>query len=160
MEKTITIDNKEVRLNNNAAWAMEYKDQFGRDIVPVLLPAVATIIEGMSSMLNSVDDVQNITVKTLAEAFEGRTMEILLPMYQIELVDVVINVTWALAKCADERIPEPKRWIRQFDEFPLDVIVPEVYELIMQGFASSKNWKRLEGLKDNLKDLQPLHSTK
>ena len=160
MEKTITIDNKEIRLNNNAAWAMEYKDQFGRDIVPVLLPAVATIIEGMSSMLNSADDVQNITVKTLAEAFEGRTMEILLPMYQIELVDVVINVTWALAKCADESIPEPKRWIRQFEEFPLDIIVPEVYEMIMTGFASSKNWKRLEELKNSLKDLQPLHSTK
>ena len=160
MEKTITIDNKEVRLNNNAAWAMEYKDQFGRDIVPVLLPAVATIIEGMSSIFSGEDDVQNITLQTLAEAFEGRAMEILLPMYQIELVDVVINVTWALAKCADENIPEPKRWIRQFEEFPLDVIVPEVYELIMKGFSSSKNWKRLEELRDNLKDLQPLHSTK
>lgn len=160
MEKIITIDNKEVRLNNNAAWAMEYKDQFGRDIVPVLLPAVATIIEGMSSIFIGEDDVQNITLQTLAEAFEGRAMEILLPMYQIELVDVVINVTWALAKCADENIPEPKRWIRQFDEFPLDVIVPEVYELIMKGFSSSKNWKRLEGLRDSLKDLQPLHSTK
>ena len=160
MEKTITIDNKEVRLNNNAAWAMEYKDQFGRDIVPVLLPAVTTIIEGMSSIFSGEDDVQNITLQTLAEAFEGRAMEILLPMYQIELVDVVINVTWALAKCADENIPEPKRWIRQFEEFPLDVIVPEVYELIMKGFSSSKNWKRLEELRDNLKDLQPLHSTK
>ena len=160
MEKTITIDNKEVRLNNNAAWAMEYRDQFGRDIVPVLLPAVATMIEGLSSLFNEADDIQNITAKTLAEALEGRAMEILLPMYQIELVDVVINVTWALAKCADENIPDPKRWIRQFDEFPLDIIVPEVYEMIMKGFSSSKNWKRLEGLKDNLKDLQPLHSMK
>ena len=138
MEKTITIDNKEVRLNNNAAWAMEYRDQFGRDIVPVLLPAVATMIEGLSSLFNEADDIQNITAKTLAEALEGRAMEILLPMYQIELVDVVINVTWALAKCADENIPDPKRWIRQFDEFPLDIIVPEVYEMIMKGFSSSK----------------------
>ena len=121
---------------------------------------LTTIIEGMSSIFSGEDDVQNITLQTLAEAFEGRAMEILLPMYQIELVDVVINVTWALAKCADENIPEPKRWIRQFEEFPLDVIVPEVYELIMKGFSSSKNWKRLEELRDNLKDLQPLHSTK
>lgn len=155
MEKTITIDNKEVRLNNNAAWAMEYKDQFGRDIVPVLLPAVATIIEGLSSVLTEADDVQNITAKTIAEAIEGRTMDVLLPMFQVEFVDVVINVTWALAKCADEDIPEPKRWIRQFDEFPLDAIVPEVYELIMKGFASSKNWKRLEALKESLAKLQP-----
>lgn len=160
MEKTITIDNKEIRLNNNAAWAIEYRDQFGRDIVPVLLPAVATIIEGLSSVLADSDDVQDITARNLAEALEGRAMEILLPMFQIELVDVVINVTWALAKCADERIPEPKKWIRQFDEFPLDIIVPEVYEMIMCGFTSSKNWKRLEDLKKNLMDLQPLHLTK
>lgn len=160
MEKTITIDNKDVRLNNNAAWAMEYKDQFGRDIVPVILPAVGAIIEALASVIPEAEGKKEFGPKELAEAVEGRAMDILLPMFQVEFVDIVINVTWALAKCADEDIPEPKRWIRQFDEFPLDIIVPEVYELIMMGFASSKNWKRLEELKESLKILRPLHSTK
>lgn len=157
MEKTITIDNKDIRLNNNAAWAMEYRDQFGKDIIPVILPAIASIIEALASILPETDGKAEFTTKDIAEAIEGRAVEVLLPMYQVEFVDIVINITWALAKCADENIPEPKRWIRQFDEFPLDVIVPEVYELIMMGFTSSKNWKRLEELKENLKRLQPLH---
>lgn len=160
MEKTIKIDGKEVTLNNNAAWCMEYKDQFGRDILPALLPVIASAVEGIASVLADKED-QSLGVKDLAEAIEGRSMEILLPMLQVEFNDVIIGVTWALAKCANEDIPEPKRWIRQFDTFPLDIIVPEVYDLVISGFTSSKNLERLENVKESLKSLQPtLHSTK
>lgn len=159
MEKTIKIGDKDVRLNNNAAWCMEYKDQFGRDILPALLPVIASAFEGLASVFADKTD-KNIDAQEIAEAIEGRTMEILLPMLQVEFNDVIIGVTWALAKCADEDIPDPKRWIRQFDTFPLDVIVPEVYELVITGFTSSKNLKRLEKVKNSLKDLQPLQSTK
>lgn len=159
MEKTIKIDGKEVTLNNNAAWCMEYKDQFGRDILPALLPVIASAVEGIASVLADKED-QSLGVKVLAQAIEGRSMEILLPMLQVEFNDVIIGVTWALAKCANEDIPEPKRWIRQFDTFPLDIIVPEVYDLVISGFTSSKNLERLENVKENLKSLQPtLHST-
>ena len=159
MEKTIKIDGKEVTLNNNAAWCMEYKDQFGRDILPALLPVIASAVEGIASVLADKED-QSLGVKDLAQAIEGRSMEILLPMLQVEFNDVIIGVTWALAKCANEDIPEPKRWIRQFDTFPLDIIVPEVYDLVISGFTSSKNLERLENVKENLKNLQPtLHST-
>lgn len=160
MEKTIKIDGKEVTLNNNAAWCMEYKDQFGRDILPALLPVIASAVEGIASVLADKED-QSLGVKDLAQAIEGRSMEILLPMLQVEFNDVIIGVTWALAKCANEDIPEPKRWIRQFDTFPLDIIVPEVYDLVISGFTSSKNLERLENVKENLKSLQPMsHSTK
>ena len=154
MEKTIKIGDIDVRLNNNAAWCMEYKDQFGRDILPVLLPVIASAAEGLASVLENKTD-KKIEIQDLAEAVEGRVMDILLPMFQVEFNDVIIGVTWALAKCADEDIPEPKRWIRQFDVFPLDVVVPEVYELVMKGFTSIKNLKRLETVKETLKDLQP-----
>jgi len=154
MEKTIKIGEIDVKLNNNAAWCMEYKDQFGRDILPVLLPVIASAAEGLASVLENKTD-KKIEIQDLAEAVEGRVMDILLPMFQVEFNDVIIGVTWALAKCADEDIPEPKRWIRQFDVFPLDVVVPEVYELVMKGFTSIKNLKRLETVKETLKDLQP-----
>lgn len=159
MEKIITIDGKDVKLNNNGAWAMEYQDQFGKDILPVLLPLVASIAEGIAAVLADTKD--DLSAKAIAEAIQGQTMEILAPIYQTEVVDLVYNVTWALAKNADPDIPEPKRWIRQFDNFPLDVIVPEVYGMIMQGFTSSKNWTRLEKIKSDLvKTLQPLQLTK
>ena len=154
MEKIINIEGQELKLNNQVAWTMEYKDQFGRDIVPVIMPMVSAIVEGLASVISE-NDTTELSAKQISEAFQGRSMEILLPMFQVEFVDIILNVTWALAKCADETIPEPKKWIRQFETFPLDVIVPEVYQLVMQGFVSSKNWARLKEMSEKLQILRP-----
>lgn len=149
MEKVIKIGKQEVKLNNNAAWTMEYRDQFNKDILPVLLPAMASVMESVSTIVAGTDE---LSVKSIAEALEGRAIDVLLPMYQMEFVDIVINVTWAMAKAADENILPPKQWIKQFDAFPLDVIIPEVFDLTLKGFTSSKNLKRLKTM---LKNLQP-----
>lgn len=158
MEKIVKIGKQEVKLNNNAAWTMEYRDQFGKDIIPALMPVLASMIEGVSSIIAE-NGTDKVSVEKLATALEGRSMEILLPLFQVEFVDTIINVTWAMAKAADESIDPPKKWIRQFDVFPLDVIAPAVYELIFKGFVSSKNLKRLKSLGENLKNLQPSRST-
>ena len=91
----------------------------------------------------------------IAEALEGRAMEVLLPMFQAEFVDLIVNVTWSMAKAADESIEPPKKWVRQFEEFPLDIVGPAVFDLIMKGFVSSKNLKRLKKIGSDLKNLQP-----
>ena len=158
MEKIIKIGKQEVKLNNNAAWTMEYKDQFGKDIIPAIMPVLASMIEGVSSLIVEAG-TDEIRIDTLASALEGRSMDILLPMFQVEFVDTIINVTWAMAKAADEDIDPPKKWIRQFETFPLDIVAPTVYELIFKGFVSSKNLKRLKNLGTSLKNLQPSHST-
>lgn len=158
MEKIIKIGKQDVRLNNNVAWTMEYRDQFGKDIVPVLMPVIASALEGISAIVAETGKTE-INAVDIADALEGRTMEVLLPMFQVEFVDVIINVTWAMAKAADENIEPPKRWVRQFEEFPLDVVFPAVYELVVKGFVSSKNLKRLKKLGASLKNLQPSHST-
>ena len=158
MEKIIKIGDKEVRLNNNVAWTMEYRDQFGKDIVPALMPVIASMMEGVSTIVAE-SGKSELSVSDIAEAMQGRTMEILLPMFQVEFVDVIINVTWAMAKAADESIDPPKRWVRQFEEFPLDIIGPAVYELVLKGFVSSKNLKRLKKAGASLKTLQPSLST-
>lgn len=80
-------------------------------------------------------------------------------MFQAEFVDLVVNVTWAMAKAADENIETPKRWVRQFEEFPLDVVGPAVYDLVLKGFVSSKNLRRLKKIGNELRNLQPSHST-
>lgn len=154
MEKIINIEGVDLKLNNQAAWTMEYKDQFGKDIVPVLMPIVSAMVEGLASVISDTDGT-SFTAKEIAEAFQGRAVDILLPMYQVEFVDIIINVTWAMAKCADENIPEPKRWIRQFEKFPVDIIGPEIYDLAMTGFVSSKNLERLETMREKLKVLRP-----
>lgn len=158
MEKIIKIGKQEVRLNNNVAWTMEYRDQFGKDIVPALMPVIASMIEGVSTIVAETGKSE-ISVSDIADAIQGRAMEVLLPMFQVEFVDVVINVTWAMAKAADENIAPPKQWVKQFETFPLDVVAPAVYDLVLKGFVSSKNLKRLKGIGASLKNLQPSHST-
>lgn len=156
MEKIITIGNKEVRLDNSVAWTMEYKDQFGKDILPVVMPFVASALEGFATIAADADEM---TLKGIAESLEGRAMDVLLPMFQADFVDLVVYVTWSMAKAADETIEPPKQWVRQFETFPLDVVAPEVFGLVLKGFASSKNLERLKKLGENLKTLQPSNST-
>ena len=158
MEKIIKIGKQEVRLNNNVAWTMEYRDQFGKDIVPALMPILASLMEGVSTIISE-SGSNEVTMADIADAVQGRSMEVLLPMFQVEFVDTIINVTWAMAKAADEDIEPPKRWVRQFEEFPLDVVVPAVYELVLKGFVSSKNLKRLKKVSASLRNLQPSLST-
>ena len=155
MEKVIKIGKQEVRLNNNVAWTMEYRDQFGKDIVPVVMPLLASMMEGVSTIMADAGKDGELTMGGIAEALEGRTMEVLMPMFQAEFVDLVVNVTWAMAKAADEGIAPPKQWVRQFEEFPIDIVGPAVFDLVLKGFVSSKNLKRLKKIGDSVKTLQP-----
>lgn len=159
MERIINIGNKEVRLNNNVAWTMEYRDQFGKDILPAVMPLLASMIEGVSTIVAEAGEGGEMTTASIAEALQGRSFDVLMPMYQAEFVDLVINVTWAMAKAADESIEPPKRWVRQFEEFPLDEVGPAVFDMVLKGFVSSKNLKRLKGIGESLRSLQPSHST-
>jgi len=155
MEKIVKIGNQEVKLNNNMAWTMEYRDQFGKDILPVIMPLLASMIEGVSTVVAEASETGELTTTNIAEALEGRAMEVLLPMFQAEFVDLAINVTWSMAKVADESIDPPKRWVRQFDEFPLDVVGPAVFDMVLKGFVSSKNLRRLKKIGESIKTLQP-----
>ena len=156
MEKIVKIGNTEVRLDNSVAWTMEYKDQFGKDILPVIMPFVTSALEGIATVAADADE---LTMRGIAESLEGRAMDVLLPMFQADFVDLVVNVAWAMAKAADESIEPPKQWVRQFDSFPLDEIVPEIFGMAFKGFASSKNLERLKTIGENLKNLQPLNLT-
>lgn len=149
MEKIIKIDDStEIRLSNNVGWLMEYQDQFGHDIVPDLMPvlgAVLELIEGMGGTI-SVKDARDL-VKGIPAGAAGSA---LVELSGLRMTDI-INIVWALAKAADPNIDPPRQWVRQFDTFPLDVIVPEVFMLVAQGVMSSKNWTRLQRA---AKDLQ------
>ena len=158
MENIIKIGEKEVRLNNNLAWTMEYRDQFGKDILPVIMPMIASVMEMASSVINE-SNGDSVNLDDLASAVQGRALDILLPLFQVEFVETIINVTWAMAKAADESIDPPKKWIRQFDEFPLDIILPEIWDLLLKGLLSSKNRERLTSIRKKIKASQPLLST-
>lgn len=135
MIKSIRIDdNTEITLSNNIGWAMEYREQFGHDIIPDLLPAISAII----TMLGELDKKFNIK-----KIDKDILQDALVNLAGLQFVDF-INLIWAMAKTADEKIPEPKKWVKQFEIFPLDVIAPEMFNLLIEGLVSSKNLPSLK----------------
>ena len=155
MEKTIKIGDKEVRLNNNVGWTMNYRDQFGHDIVPSIMPFFIGGIDIIKGLIEGIEDSDGVDVAGILKAADTDALvDAAIHLSGVEMTDV-INITWSLAKTADEDIPEPRIWVKQFETFPLDEIVPEVVALILAGMSSSKN---LERLKRAIKDLQPKNS--
>ena len=69
MEKIIKIGKQEVRLNNNVAWTMEYRDQFGKDIVPALMPILASLMEGVSTIISE-SGSNEVTMADIADAVD------------------------------------------------------------------------------------------
>lgn len=148
MEKKVKLDSKNsILLDNNVGWLFIYKDQFGRDIVPSLVPVLNAGIDlvfGIYKELGgeiSREKIMQIDPAALTDAIYAAS--------GIEAVDL-LNIVWALAKNADDEIPEPREWVRQFDTFPLDVIAPVVFELVFKSMVSTKNLKRLQSLKESL----------
>lgn len=155
MEKTIKIGKKEVRLSNNFSWAMIYRDQFGHDILSTLTPMMAAALDVASGILSEAGANGKIEVADLIGVLDGdKFIDAVIHMSGFESVEI-IYITWAMAKACDDDIPDPKTWIREFDSFPLDTIVPEVFSLALKGLASSKNLKRLKDLTKQIKVVQP-----
>lgn len=155
MENTIKIGDKSVRLSNNIGWTIEYRNQFGRDIVPAIMPGIASILDIMTGVVNETGKIRDIEISDIFSALSGDTItDALIHMSGLEFVDF-LNITWAMAKAADESIPDPREWVRDFDNFPIDVIAPVVFEMAVKGMTSSKNWTRLTNLKNQIKVSQP-----
>lgn len=159
MIRTLEFGNKEVRLSNNISWTMIYRDQFGHDIVSALVPMLAAGLDVISDFLGDVDTSQPVNAADIMKNIDGDALlDALAHLSGVEFVDL-INITWAMAKAVDDSLPEPMRWVKDFDEFPVDVIAPEVAKLAFKGMVSTKNLKRLMDLKKNLQTIRPLPST-
>lgn len=117
MEKTLTIDGKQIRFKSTAATLIRYKTQFGRDFFADLLqmyPLMQLKSDGV--------DTDNLDYQTLKHIdFE-----------------VLYNICWVLAKTADKSIPEPVEWLDEFDEFPIMDILPELQDLITNSLGTTK----------------------
>lgn len=121
MRKTIKIDKgKEIKINTSWNWAYIYQEYFGHDIIPDLVPAIDAFI----SMFNGL---------VAGEEIDQDRYD----LYGLEITTVT-NVVWALAKNADDDIPDIREWLDQFDIFPMDIIVPEVVDALATSMMSTK----------------------
>lgn len=140
MVKTIKIDkDTSLTLSNNLGWVINYKNQFGHDILPDVMPIISAItrVIGEIAQNNSTDAYEMI--RTLDK---DALQDALIELCSIQFVDF-LHLVWALAKANDKNIEDPDTWVEQFDSFPIDVIAPAVFELLTKGLVSSKNLKSL-----------------
>ena len=155
MEKTIRIGKQDVRLTNNVSWAIVYRDQFGHDIIPTLMPMLAASLDIIGGLVDEVGEGGKVSASEVFKALDGdRLLDAMVHLSGLEFVEL-INITWAMAKACDDDIPDPKAWARGFEEFPVDKIAPEVFKLAFKGLISSKNLKRLKDLRSQIKVVQP-----
>lgn len=142
MQKLIKLeDGQEILLDGNLAWTMEYQNQFGHDILPDLMPALSAVIDLIAAVYGGTADI-NDTRAFIASLGGGNATSALVELAGLRVTDL-FHIIWAMAKCADDDIAPPRVWLKQFEYFPLDEIIPEALELIIESSISRKNSPRL-----------------
>ena len=152
MIKEINIsENQKIKLNASLGWVLRYRAQFGHDILPDLLPMLES---GLVLVGEAMDESGELEWRKLLEL--DTVSSAMISFAGAEFI-TALNIIWAMAKNADDSIPAPFEWANQFDNFPLDKIIPEVLDAVISTVVSEKNRKRLGALK---KETQPEASTR
>lgn len=152
MIKEINIsENQKIKLNASLGWVLRYRAQFGHDILPDLLPMLES---GLVLVGEAMDESGELEWRKLLE-FD--TVSSAMISFAGAEFTTALNIIWAMAKNADDSIPAPFEWANQFDNFPLDKIIPEVLDAVISTVVSEKNRKRLGALN---KKTQPEASTR
>ena len=101
MIKTIKINkDTELTLSNSLAWAMIYKDQFGHDIVPDVMPIVSAITKLFGELQKySGQDMTEIIKNLDGDILQSAMIE----LCAVQFTDFV-NLVWAMAKANDDDI--------------------------------------------------------
>ncbi|MEG0732366.1 MAG: hypothetical protein RR470_08230 [Vagococcus sp.] len=128
MEKTITIDGKQVRLKTTAATPKRFKIQFGRDYFAELLK-FAKVLEPLQTDMKKNEVVAGESINLKNISFESLSL--------LDF-DTLYDIVWVLAKSADNSIPDPLTWLDQFDSFPIAEIMPEIQELLAHSIKTEK----------------------
>lgn len=116
-------DGKQLSLRSSAATAILYKNQFGSDFFADMIMLAKTF-----GAIQDTSDSDEFDMSELS--YEDLNHLDMTTLYK---------VTWAFAKNADSSIGDLTTWLGQFDEFPLDVVLGAVMELIQKLFSTTKN---------------------
>ncbi len=134
MKKEIKIDkDNKFEINTSLGFLYVYEEEFGRDILPELVPLIESILGAAADALENDVDVRDIISEAMG-AFAGTN------------ATTITNILWAMAKNADEDIPGPRDWFNSFDKFPADEIFLKAFWSLCDSSISSKKAKRLKAM--------------
>lgn len=135
MEKTITIDNKPIRFRMNAAFTYVYKNQFGKDVLTIIMPLISEVLANADEIFKK--NAQDIVPSDIAAVLEG--------VYSLEMIDIQ-NMIWTMARLADDSIPEPQLWYGQFEEIAILDVAAELAPMFISSLVSKKKLKDLRAM--------------
>lgn len=101
MEKTILIGGHEINFKATGGTLCIYKQQFGTEYF---------------------EDVLKIT--EMQKVLQYTAEDVYLRQYKVGY-----QLIWSMAKNADKNIPDPEKWAKQFESFPMSKILPQVTAL-------------------------------
>ncbi len=114
MKKTLVIDGKRICFKGDSSVPGLYKDQLNRSFKKDLKELRKVIKYKIDPVSSPVKDLKKINFEKL------------------------FYLCWALAKNADETIPLPDEWEKQFKTFPVINVIAELSEALI----NSMDWRR------------------
>lgn len=118
MEKTLTIDGREVRFKATAGLAYRYFNQFGTEYISDLAKLQEFYETAKIKEIEIDDDGISRKIQTYSgdyNKFSDRFM---------------YNVVWVLAKTADSSISDPLTWYDSFDYFDISDVYGQLQDII------------------------------
>lgn len=141
MIKTLELEGKTIEINTSSGWLYHYRNRFGHDILPDIMPLIESVLAAGVSVLQ--ESGGEITEKTIIDAMNNDSLvDAFIKAAGMEFL-TVYNIFWAMAYNADKQIPAPEDYFNTFEVFPLDEVVPALFNAILESSISSKNSKRL-----------------
>lgn len=137
IKKVAISKGQSIELSSSLGWLITYKEQFGHDILPDIMPLIESGLTASIKILQSGsggDLISSIDDEILTDAF--------INLSGLELT-TILQIVWAMAKKANPEIDSPEDYFDQFERFPVDLIIPVVVKMIVNSMVSSKNAKRL-----------------
>lgn len=154
MIKKVTFSKgQSIELSSSLGWLITYKEQFGHDILPDIMPLIESGLTASIKILQTGsggDLINSIDDEILTDAF--------INLSGLELT-TILQIVWAMAKKADPDIDGPEDYFDQFERFPVDIILPVVVKLIVNSMVSSKNAKRLLMMLETQKESLSMNSS-
>lgn len=161
MEKTIKAGKKAIRLTNRVKWMVIYKQQFGKDILPTLIPIANTVIEVAVGAMKATGG-KGIDMKNAGEVLKDIDVaDVQSAMYSLaglEFTDL-LQIVWSMEKALDDNAEDFDAWVESVEAFPVDAILPAVIDLNAKMLMTSKNYSRLRSAVDGLKSATSLSTS-
>lgn len=137
MKRTFDFDGTPVELNSSMGWFLIYKEQFGHDILPDLMPAIDAVFGLTIDLIGDLNRDRIGLDEILRKLDKDMVSEAIATVSGLGATTMV-QILWSLAKNANPDIPGPLKWINSFETIPLDEVFMPVINLIFDSCVSKK----------------------